>query len=337
MSDPRAHEGLKGADASGVEAFGSPRRWSAQRIVLQSLGLVIGLALLGWAVSLSLSESNRKSIEAMRDAPASEVALVIALTVASLALNGLMFWATLRPIHRLKPLDVILVNCISTFLSILPFKLGLVTRVLIHHRRDGVRFKAIIPWVAAMGALGLAVMLPFALATLVTGELNTAWWAIVVGGVLAFNAAGVWCGRSAERFPILKKLGLGSDQIVRHIGVVAAHGGLRLIDTALLAARFLAAAAIADQVMPLEQAVLLATTYFILSVMAPTGTLGFREAGTAALGMTQGLAAEQVALVALVVTGAEILTAGAISLAAFFHIRPDRLILTRGATAPEAR
>lgn len=329
MTDQHEHEGLRSADAAGIEAFGSPRRWSKRRIVLQSLGLLLGLALLAWAVSLSMSEGNRRSIEAMRDAPASEVVLLIGLTVASLVLNGLMFWITLRPVHRLRAVDVVMVNCISTFLSILPFKLSLVARVLIHHRRDGVRFKVLIPWVIAMGALGLAVLLPFVGATMLIGRMNAAWWAVALGGVLAFNLAGVWCGRMADRWVILHRLGMGSDLIVRHASAVAGHGALRLADTAVLAGRFLAAAAIANQSMPVEQAVLLATTYFLLSVITPAGTLGFREAGTAALGMTQGLAGDQVALIALVVTGAEVIASGALASIAFFWIRPDRLLLSR--------
>jgi hypothetical protein len=283
-----------------------------------------------------MSERNQQSIHAMRSAPAWEVALLFALSAASLVLNGLMFWVTLRPVHKLRPVDVVMVSCISTFLAILPFKLSLVARVLIHHRRDGVRFKILIPWVLAMGALGLAVLLPFVAATLLVKQMDITWWTIALGGALACNAAAVWCGRMADRWVILKRLGLGSDLIVRHPSAVAGHGALRLADTAILAARFLTAAAIANQIMPVEQAVLLATTYFLLSVITPAGTLGFREAGTAALGMTQGLKGDQVALVALVVTGAEVIASGVLAGIAFFWIRPDRLLLSHDAAQKQS-
>lgn len=330
MPDPAAEQGLHSAEGTLLEAAESPRKWSARRIAMQVIGLLIGLGLLGWAVSLSMSPQNQKSFEAMRQAPLIEVAVLLGLSFASLVLNGLMFWITLRPVRKLRAVDVVLTNSMATFLSILPFKLSLVMRILIHHRRDGVRFKVLVAWVAAMGALGMAVLLPFVGATLWRGGLDLWWWIAALAGVVACNALGVLLGRAAERWTILKKLSFNSDMIVRNISAVAGHGVFRLIDTAVLAGRFLASAAIADQFMPIDQAILVSTAYFLLSVLAPAGTLGFREGGVAALvalpGISGGLGAEQIALVALVVTAAEMLASGVLAIIAFIIIRPDRLI-----------
>lgn len=308
------------------------KRWA------QAAGLVAGVALLVWAISLATSEKNRESFEAMRAAPASEVALLVGLTVASLVLNGLMFWVALRPVARLRAIDVVATNSISTFLSVLPFKLSVLARMLIHHRRDGVPLRTLLAWVASVGALGLAVLLPCVVATLVAGRVGALWWTLAIAGVIAANVMAVVCGRLAERVRWLRVMGLGTHVIVRDPHAVGGHLLLRVLDVGALAGRFLAAAAIADLVMPLEQAILLSTAYFLLSVITPAGTLGFREAGTAALASVGGLDAAQIALVALIVTGAEVLVSGVMAAAAFVWIRPDRL-LRRGAARtmqPEA-
>jgi len=314
--------------------FERRRRWSPGTLAVQLVGLAIGIGLLVWAFSLSARPENRRSIEAMQNAPASEVGLLVGLTLVSLVLNGLMFWVTLRPLKTLNPINVVLVNSIATFFSVLPFKLSLVARVLIHHRRDGVSFKALLAWVAAMGALGLAVLLPLVGATLWRGRLDGLWWAASLAGLLACNGLGVLLGYQARRVKLLRTLSFGADAIVRHVPAVIGHGVFRLADVGALAARFMAAAAIADVAMPIDQAVLLASVYFVLSVITPAGTLGFREMGVAALGLSQGLGAEQVALVALVVTGAEVVTSGGLATIAFVVLRPDKLIHRSGRVKP---
>ncbi len=313
------------------------RRRSHAKIALQLLSLILGLALLAWAIRLSMSEANARSIAAMRAAPASELVALFALTTTSLVLNGLMFWITLRPIHRLNPLDTILTNAIATFLSILPFKLSLVARILIHHRRDAVPLRILIGWVAAVGALAVSILAPLIIAGLWRKQLDPLWWTTVILGVATGSVAAVVLGRLANSTPWLRALSLGSYLIVQHTSAVIGHAIFRVLDVAVLAARFLAAAIIIDHALPLDQAILLSTTYFLLSVITPAGTLGFREMGTAALGISQGLDENTIALIALVVTGAEVITSGTLALLGAVRIRPDRLLVQRrnetGATA----
>lgn len=296
--------------------------------VLQLAGLAIGVSLLVWAVRLSMSEENARSLAAMRAAPASEVVALFACTLAGIVLNGLMFWVTLRPLRRLSIPDTLLTNAIATFLSILPFKLGLMTRVLIHHRRDGVPLKLLVGWVAAMGALALASLGPLVAAGLWRGAIDALWWTVVLGGTLVGGLAAVTLGRLAEHVPWLRVLSLGSHQVVRHAGAVIAHGVLRLMDVAMLAGRFLAASMIVDAPLALDQAVLLSTTYFLLSVVSPAGNLGVREMGVAAIAFAQGQSEHAVALIALVVTAAEALASGSFAAVGFVRLRLDRLLVT---------
>lgn len=307
------------------------RRWTARRIAFQIVGLVIGLGLLAWAASLALSESNRACFTAMREAPPWKSALLVGLSATGLLLNGLMFWAVLRPLRRLDALDVIAVNAIATFLSVLPFKIGLATRLTIHHRRDKVRWRDLLAWLAAMGALALAVLVPLAAAGLWRRQLDALWWLTAVGGIGLANLIGVWCGRSADRWPVLARLSLGADRIVRHPSAVVAHVALRSADIIALTGRFLVASWIIGLALPVDQAVLIATTYFLLSVSTPTGTLGFREAGVAALGLARGLDHDALALLALVVTGAELLAAAIIGVLGAARIRPGAVLRGNGA------
>lgn len=326
-SEPRA--GLRSPDDTPLGAMDGPRGWSRRRIIAQCAGLLISLSLLGWAISLAISERNQASWEAMRNADWRTVLLLLGLSVSSLALNGLMFWVVLRPLRRLHPIEVVGVNAIATFLSILPFKVGLAMRVLIHHRRDGVRFRFIVAWMAAMGALALAALLPPLAASLWRRDLDLLWWITALGGVLLCNIAGVAIGRASARIPWLARLSFGSHQIVRDSKTVTMHLVLRLTDIAILAGRFTAAAAIVGVILPADQAILVATTYFLLSVLAPAGTLGFREAGVAAIGLAQGLDEGALALVALTVSMAEICSAGALALPSAIALRVDRLLAHR--------
>lgn len=322
--------GLHSPEGTPLEAMQMPRRWTRGRIALQALGLVVGLGLLAWALSLALGEGNRRSLEAMRHAPAWQALLLVALTATSVVLNGLMFWAVLRPVRKLAALDVVCVNTIATFLSILPFKLGLLMRALIHHRRDGVRFGMLVSWVAAMAALALSVLLPLGAAGLWRGRIDALWWITAAGGIVACNALGVVLGRLASRgWPILHRLSFGADAMVRHPGAVGVQAVIRIADIAVLAARFLVAAMIADRAMTPDQALLLATTYFLITLLTPAGTLGFREMGVAALGPASGLDHDAVALIVVIVSACDVATAGALSLPAALRLRPDRLLLRR--------
>lgn len=313
-------------------------RRSSLRLAAQGAGFMAGLGLLAWAVALALSEKNRASLEMIWGAERSTVLWLLALSAASVLLNGVMFWVVLRPLKRLHPLDVALTNAIAAFLSVLPFKINLLTRLVIHHRRDGVSFKDILSWLGAMTALAFSVLVPVGLAGVWRGTMDALWWLTAAGGSLALAWIGVWLGHLALRHRVLQVLSLGSDRIARHWPTVMAHTGLRWLDVALLCLRFMAAASAAHVELPLEKIILLATTYFLLSVFAPAGALGFREMGTAGVGVAAGAQTEEVVLVTLVVTAVELVASGLLCVPAVVRLRPDRLLRSHNADAgAEAR
>lgn len=335
MSPTQNHnssEGLKGHDHTALELAVPAHRWSRRRIALQLSGLVVGLGLLVWVVMLATNQRNTESIDALRAAPVGVFVALIGLSLVSVVLNGAMFWVVLRPLARISLLETIAVNAMATFLSILPFKISLLTRSLIHHRRHRLRYKIIVSWIAATGALAMTVLLPLAAAGLWRQQLDALWWITACGGVVICNCIGIVLGRAAQNQPILRTLSLGAHVIVRHPQVAIQHGALRLLDMGVLTGRFLVAASIIGMTLDPDQAVLIATTYFLLSVLTPAGTLGPREMGVAALGFVQGDGiAQQLALAALVVSLAEILSAASLSAIGAVRIKPYRILFGRPA------
>ena len=81
----------------------SPPLWKRLlRATFQIGGFLIGIALLVWCVRRGLSPENRGQLALLRSASPGLVASLLGLTVVSIALNGLIFWAVLRPVRRLR-------------------------------------------------------------------------------------------------------------------------------------------------------------------------------------------------------------------------------------------
>ncbi len=337
MTDP--HEpGLRRTHSPLLTPLSTRGRFTWGRIAFQVIGMAIGIAVFIWAVRLVLAPENQEQLRALTSAPPREIALLALLTAAGVCVNGALFWIALRPLRKLPLTDVIAVNAIATFLSVLPFKLNLLTRVLIHHRRDHVPFRDLIAWLGAVAALGLAGLIPLAGASVWRGTLDPLWWAAAAGGLVAFGALAVWLGRLSADHKWLATLSLGSWRIVRHPTPVVASLGVRLVDVALLAGRFLVVASIIGVDLTASHAVILATLWFALSVAAPTGTLGYREGLLVVVG-SGGLDAGAVATLALGVMVAEVVVSGALAIAGALWLRLDRLFILRsgrGVPAPTA-
>lgn len=176
---------------------GSARR-RGLRIVVQTGAFVVGLAMLWWCARQALAPENRAQIERLREAPAVDVAIIGALSLASIVLNGLVFWAMILPVRRLPAVGLVATNALASFLNYLPFKASIVARVLIHTRRDRVAFLTIGAWFAAMAVVLVSVYGPLVGVSLWRRELDWVW--VVVGGtgVVALLAAVVVIARAAS-------------------------------------------------------------------------------------------------------------------------------------------
>jgi hypothetical protein len=341
----------------------------ALRLVVQGLGFLIGLALLGWCVRAALSPENREQLQRLGEADPADVALLMALSAGTLILNGLFFWSALRPARRIRIADHLAVNALCSFLAFLPFKLGALTRVAINNRRDRVPLFTIGAWYGAILVVMVAIYAPAMGASLWRRGVDAVWWVSVLGGSLLACAAVVAVARQfagerglvrlhrlldGARLPGLGALGrterfaqlhAGATMLASPVDVFAA-GAMRAADLAIMSARFVVAGAIVGHHFGWEQAVLVASAYYIIGVVSPTGMLGAREAGTVwmagALGLAGGGAqsAEEVArsltVLTLFITGTEsiVLLAGAAAGVAW--LRPDRLLRRTSDLAAES-
>ncbi|TVQ32149.1 MAG: hypothetical protein EA376_06635 [Phycisphaeraceae bacterium] len=332
MSSPEV--GIPSLSSDLHDAALGRRRFSLGRFLFQIVGFLVGLGLLGWCLHLALSsEETRAGLARLfQEAGIRSLGVLILLSSLSLTINGLAFWITLSPIRRLRMLDVIAVNALATIAANLPFKLSALLRILIHNRHDGLAFKTIIAWFAAMAALTIGVLGPLGLAAVWRREVDWTWWTTFIGGAAAFATCAVIGGRIARNSPRLDKLTLGAGHMLGHAPAVFGHVCLRLIDICLQMMRFMVAASILGYTLSPTAALFFAATYFITGVVSPAGSLGMREGAVVAAGMLPmgyGPGVEAMAAIALIVTAGELLTQFALSIPALLLIRPDRLIRPR--------
>lgn len=282
------------------------------RGVFQLVGFLVGLALLGWCLRNAFGPENQDQLRRLADAPPSRIILLTGLSLASLILNGVMFWAAIAPVHRISCVGICATNAVATFASYLPFKLSVVVRVLIHTRHDKLPFFTIGAWLTAVAVLMMVALMPMALGAWLSKGLDPLAWAITGVGAavltgLTIAVARYYAGeRGLARFwRLVDTLRLGpvsrfarSDRsrqfhrafaVLAHARSTAGGVALRLLDTGVQAWRFVVAAEILGIPMAVPEAVILSLVYFLVSVFTPIGVLGSREAATAAVAVALGL------------------------------------------------
>jgi hypothetical protein len=327
-------------------------RSRAPRLLIQLAGFLIGLGLLGWCVAMALKPANRQSLNDLFHASATQISTLVGLSVATLFLNGLIFWITLLPVRRLRLADVLATSALATFLLYLPFKLSVVARAVIHNRRDHMPLLTIGAWLVALGIVVMATLCPMLLASIWRGRIDPPWFAAAGIGLLLVFATLVGTSRAfageaglarlhrlADPLPLppLQRF-LRSGIFVRfHQGftmlaspaTVGAAMLLRILDIGVQAIRFMVAAEVVGQHLTPDQAFLIASTYFLIGATSPAGSLGMREAGTTGLAGLLHLGGTNFTVVALVVSAAELVVNLTGAAAAVAWLRPDRLILGR--------
>ena len=331
--------------------------------VVQAVGFAAGIALLGYCVSLALSEENRQQLGKLSDASAGQVLALLGLSAAYIAMNGAIFWAVLFPVRRLKLADVIAVNALATFLAYLPFKLSVVARVVVHNRRDGVPLVTMGAWIIAVACLLLSTFGPVLAVSFWRRGVDVWWWSIGAGGIVVATAIMIMLARwfagergMARLHAIADRLPTGIfGRAARSERFEQAHAGaamlahpwsvtfasaLRLADAIGLAMRFAIAGSILGVDLSATDAVLMAVTYFVVGVVSPFGMLGTREAATLWVASAVGVAAAHAGadgssplpVLILFVTGVESVVSIAGGGFAVAWLRADRLLRGRGAT-----
>ncbi len=282
------------------------------RPIVQVVGFLIALGMLAWAGKLAVSGIGAEQIEHLRASAWYEVLGLVALGVATVVINGLIFALVIRPARRVPVLDVVSVNAIASLLAYLPFKLSLIFRTLVHNRRDGVPLLTIGAWLGAVGVLLMAVYGPM---ILVSGIVQTVggFWLIacglgVLGGTLLITVlARVGAGDAGlsriER--ITRTLaGRRMARLVRSDAFARLHAGLdmlaswlvaggnlllRAMDLLVHAGRFMLASSMLGAGLSIEEALLLGLVYSFLNAASPTGSLGIADLGTVGVAAWMGL------------------------------------------------
>lgn len=338
----------------------SPRRPPprARRIIIQLLGFAIGLGLLAWCASQAAGAKNREQLQHLLDAPRWILAAVAGLSFLTVLINGLIFHLLLAPARRIPPADAIAVNAIATFLNYLPFKLSVASRFVLHHKRNHVPLLTIAAWMVAVGVSTMAVLVPAAAVTILRGRVDAAWAALAAASIFACVAALCAFARVfsheqglarlhaiADRIPIALAGRLARSHAFRHLHAgfamlsaprfLAAISLLRCLDIAVQAVRFVLVSRAVDAPIAWDQAIILATVYFLLGVLSPAGALGTPQGGTAAIGQSLKLpAASVLSIVTLAIGAVEALTNLLFASLAVLYLRPDRLLRTQRHTHP---
>jgi len=324
------------------------RLWPGVRTAVQILGFLVGVALLVWCVKVALRPEHREQFARLRDATPGQVAAVLALSFASLAANGAAFWVMVRPIKRIDLGGVLSTNALATFLNYLPFKVGVITRFIVHNRRDAIPVVTISAWFACMAAVLVVTLLPPCAATLWLKRVDAMWFVVSGAGVLVLGALTVLVARAlhgpsgADRLRRLCAwLPMGTRfaqsvffgqahagmTILSHAPTVTAGAALRLVDLGLQAARFVVIANVLHQDLAPSRALMATVAYFLTGIFSPGGMLGTREGVTAWLFGADG--AQSLAAVALLVGAAEMFTNLVGAGLGLAYLRPDRLLKWR--------
>ncbi len=308
------------------------------KTAIQLLGFGFGVALLVWLIAQVFKEENRAQLQKLAEAPAHQVGFLLALTLTSMVLNGVIFWVVVRPVRRVPMSDVQAVNSIAYLLSSAPLRAGFLLRIFVHSRRNKIPLLIVGGWMGAVAVLILTGMLPMAGASLWRRQLDTLWWLVTIGGVSGSGAAVCLAARffSSGRGEILirrvvegERLGQLHEGVVMlaDAGAVALASGLRVIDVMVQALRFTVAAEMVGMELSFDRAVIAATVYFVADSIAPTGSAGVREWVTArAMGsMEQG----DFNVLVLTVSASEMIVRFVCAVLGVIWLRPSRLRDTR--------
>lgn len=321
------------------------------RAAVQVAGFLIGLALLWYCATKALDPKNREQLHRLGDASAVQVGSLLGLSFLSLVINGTVFWLTLRPVKRVPYVPALGVNAIATLLALAPFKLSMLFRILYHKARDGLVVLTGGAWLAAAAVIIVAGLLPPVGASLwrhAAGRgVDGLWWAGALGGMLVIGTAIVVVAgffRKDRNWARIERLcARFSSQRLHSAILPRAHEGVRMLadpwavyggmalrgaDVAVQTARFVVAAKILGVSLPLDQAIICASAYFLIGAAAPTGSLGTREGLSGWIFTALGLGDELFPTILLVSATDTILVLGVAVISAA-GLRLDKLVRVR--------
>ena len=332
---------------------GAARARSWWVVAAQIGGFVASLAILAWCVWLVAGDQQKmEQAQRLLKATPGEIAVLLGLSMATIALSGLVFWAVGRPMKKVGAVESVAVNGVCTLLGYLPMKASLLFRVLYHRRANDMGWLTITAWLGAVAGIIVLSLAPGVVATIAFKDVNLAWVIVTLGGmagvaVLLPSLAAVFAGEPGmARFLAMAswtRVGLVS-RLVGSVFFGKLHSGLALLadrrgvalavvfrgmDMAAQAARFYVVAGIIGVDVTIAQCVIAGAAYFFIQATSPAGVAGPREGGLIAI-LGTGFAPVVVAVTAAEAAGNLIL-----GLLGAVWLRLDRVFL-RGPASPGA-
>lgn len=246
------------------------------RLALKIIGFVIGISLLAWIIYTAIVNQQ---FAGLRNAAWWQYALLLGCTLVSVAANGGIFWAIIRPVAPVRFWDIQCVNAAVNLLNYAPVRLGLVTRIAHHRRVDRLPYSILLGWYAALGGLMFMTLGCVLVATLIRPQVDFLWLVAAAVLLVIGGAVTVWVGSHR----LLAGRWQGASKMIAVPRAVALAVVLRLVDMAAYGGRlYLAITILGVSVTPRDAVYL--TLISMVSTLAPVGSVGFREFAIAKLG-----------------------------------------------------
>ncbi len=245
------------------------RLLSWRKLLVQASVFALGAGFLAWL----LWYSGPGLWSRLRGADARLLAALVGCSVASLVINGAIFWLSVRP---LRPLPFVELQCVNAFAGLLnyaPVRLGVVARILWHARVDRLRLREVAAWFASVTYTILVPLGAALTAALVVADLD--WrFAILMAALVAIGGAlAPWIARRG----VVRRRAGGLERVVADPLALWGSLLLRILDLGFWAARMLVAVRILGLELTPAQSVMLAMANLAVT-LNPLGRVGFREA-----------------------------------------------------------
>ncbi|MFO0961906.1 MAG: hypothetical protein U0625_03260 [Phycisphaerales bacterium] len=270
-------EGLFGGLRAAVRAGISPRK-----AALQIVGFAIGLALVAWvvkgAIDAAADPTRAGIVESLRTAWQQRPMLVAGLaltTMASLAIDGALFWLVLLPVRRLGFMELQWLTFVTAMSNFFPVRLGIPVRYAYALKANRMTFFQATAWFVAVTLVILVALVAVVAATVVEPHPGLVWCAVVVAGLAV---GGFTLGRLARWGPVARRLGEYA-RMVTTPGTYWSGTLLRVVEIFLWIVRMWCAAEILGLGMDFAHVTILGVAA-IAAMLNPFGRLGFREATT---------------------------------------------------------
>jgi len=278
--------------------------------VVQIAGFCVGIALLVWCIHAALKPEAAEGWQRLFAASPAALIGLLACSLVSAAVNGAMFWISIRPARKVRLRDMQILNVTASMLNYAPVRLGAMARIVYHVRVDQIPLRVVGAWFILLAGIVLVAAIPAAGLLLFRPNVDALF--------LLLSVSGAMLGIFAARFALLALLGVGwigrvasdSAAIIRSLWALPAATALRLLDFAAYGTRLWIAIGVLGLTLSPADAALLAVVALVTGLI-PFGRLGFREFCVAIAAQQLAVSSEQIessmAQLALIDSAAEML------------------------------